>query len=274
MMIKSSVTISLVPSLAGGPWIFWDDPEISISKARTAGFDGVELYIPSADAVDSEKLHQLLTNNDIELSAVGTGAGRVLHQLDLTHPNIQIRQKARNFIKEIIDFGAEFGAPAIIGSMQGFQRDNIERDQTLKWLIEGLQILSEYALSMKVKLIIEPLNRYETNLINTLAAGTKIIKSVHNDNIRLLADLFHMNIEEDSIPATILDQGDYVGYVHWSDSNRRPVGMGHTDFHEIGQAFKDINYDGHVSAETFPYPDSDQAAAQTILTINKYLLSI
>jgi sugar phosphate isomerase/epimerase len=271
-MIKSCVTISLVPSLAGGPWIYWDELEISVPKARDAGFDAVELFTASAEAVDSDALFRVLDEHEMRLAAVGTGAGKVLHGLHLVSPDGNIRRKACDFISDMIELGARFGAPAIIGSMQGRVEAGVERGQALAWLIEAFNELGRKAADYGVNLILEPLNRYETDLVNTLAEGTNLIKSVGRDNIYLLADLFHMNIEEESIPGSIRSAGKYIGHVHFVDSNRRPAGMGHIDLAQAARALKEIGFDGYASAEALPYPDSDSAAAQTMAAFREFLI--
>jgi sugar phosphate isomerase/epimerase len=269
-MIKSCVTISLVPSLAGGPWIYWDDPQISIPKAKQLGFDAVELFTASADAVDSDTLFKLLDNNAMALAAVGTGAGKVLHGLHLTSPDKDIRRKARAFIAQMIEFGARFGAPAIIGSMQGRIEQGVERHKALDWLIEGLDQLGAKAADNGVDLVFEPLNRYETDMVNTLTDGIELIKSLQCKNVLLLADLFHMNIEEASIAEAIRGAGDHVGHVHFVDSNRRPAGMGHIDLAAAADALSEIGFKGYASAEAFAYPDPDSAAAQTMAAFKEF----
>jgi sugar phosphate isomerase/epimerase len=272
-MIKSCVTISLVRSLAGGPWVYWEELEVSIPKAKQLGFDGVELFTASADAVDSDDLFKLLDDNAIALAAVGTGAGKVLHGLHLASPNKDVRRKARAFVGEMIEFGARFGAPAIIGSMQGSTEQGIEKRQGLEWLIGSLDELGKRAGDNGVDLIFEPLNRYETDMVNTLADGIELIKSLQCKNVVLLADLFHMNIEEVSIADAIRSAGDYIGHVHFVDSNRRPAGMGHIDLVEVATAMSDIGFTGYASAEALAYPDPDSAAAQTIAAFRKFLFA-
>jgi sugar phosphate isomerase/epimerase len=269
-MIKSAVTISLVPSLSGGPWIYWDKLEVSIPKAKETGFDGIELFTASAEAVNGDTLSTLLSENDMKLSAAGSGAGRVLHQLHLTHPKSEIRMKAQEFIKEMIDFAGPFDAPVIIGSMQGEFSKEIDPEESYSWLAEGLIDLAKHAAIHGVKLIYEPLNRYETNIFNRLEDAVTFLKKHQIENVALLADLFHMNIEEQSIPDTIRTTKDYVGYVHFADSNRRPIGLGHTNMVEIAKALIDVGYDGFVSAEAFAYPDPDSAAKQTIDSFRQY----
>src|SRR5439155_23661188 len=108
------------------------------------------------------------------------------------------------------------------------------------------------------------LNRYETNLVNTVADGVRFLRDAGTANAKLLADLFHMNIEEADLPAAIRAGSDVIGHVHFVDSNRRAAGMGHTDFAPIGAALRETGYAGYLSAEAFPYPDSHAAAAATI----------
>lgn len=269
-MIKSCATIALVPEIKTGPWIYWDGPDISIPKAAKLGFDAVELFTASADAVDPEQLEQLCDANKIKIAAVGTGAGKVLYGWTLTSPDKHLRQSAIAFISEMVTFGARLGAPAIIGSMQGNVEPGIERPQAVAWLAEGLNELGSRAQEQGVNLIYEPLNRYETNMFNRLGAGAEFLETLGNGNVVLLADLFHMNIEEESIAGAIRENAQHIGHLHFADSNRRPVGMGHTDMTDIAQALTDIGYTGYASAEVFPWPNPDAAAEQTMRAFKKY----
>lgn len=269
-MIKSAVTIALVPQIKTGPWIFWNDLEEGLEKAAALGFDAVELFTASHDAVEPSKLADLLDHHSIRLAAVGTGAGKVIHGLTLTDPNPQVRENAISFISDMISFGARFGAPAIIGSMQGNVLPSANREETMSWLAEGLEILDKRAEESGVFLIYEPLNRYETNLLNTLESAAGFLEKNSLKHTRLLADLFHMNIEEENLAQAILYYGKYIGHVHFADSNRRPMGLGHTDMAPIAEALKEIGYAGYVSAEAFPFPDPDAAAEQTISSFRKF----
>lgn len=269
-MIKSCVTIALVPQIKTGPWIYWEDLEAGMEKASKLGFDAIELFTPSADAIEIPRLKELLSHHKLELAAVGTGAGKVIHGLTLTDPDPDIRAKAMSFISNMMDFGAAFGAPAIIGSMQGNVLPGNHREDTMSWLAEALNHLGNHAQSKGVTLIYEPLNRYETNLLNTIEAGSKFLGTLNTNSVKLLADLFHMNIEEGNLEESILNWGKYIGHVHFADSNRRPMGFGHTSMKEIAEALNTVGYSGYVSAEAFPYPDPDAAAEQTIEEFRKW----
>src|SRR5690606_2263485 len=133
---------------------------------------------------------------------------------------------------------------------------DVSKDQALGWLAEALQELGHHAHQYRIPLIYEPLNRYETNLINTVSDGVYFLEQAGIANVVLLADLFHMNIEENSIPTALRHGAKHIGHVHFVDSNRKPAGNGHLDFPPIAQALKDIGYDKYASAEAFAYPNS------------------
>ncbi len=269
-MIKSCVTIALVPGLKTGPWIFWGNLEESIAKAARLGFDGIELFTPTAEAVNPQALAVLLKEAGLALAAVGTGAGKVLQGLTLTDADPQVRKRAVSFIADMISFGARFGAPAIIGSMQGNAVPGVARETVFEWLAAGLTTLADHAHREGVQLIYEPLNRYETNLLNTQQDAAAFLRSLGSGNITLLADLFHMNIEEQSLPGAIREVGPAIGHVHFADSNRRPAGMGHTPMQEIADALQAVGYQGYLSAEAFPWPNPDEAAAQTMRAFRQF----
>lgn len=269
-MIKSSVTISLVPEARGGPFVFWDDLRAACRTARHLGFDAVEVFPPSHDALQPAELRALLDEHGLALAAVGTGAGWVKHRLHLCLPDASARQRARAFIRSIIDFAGACGAPAIIGSMQGRSGDGVDPFTALGYVSEALDDLGEHARQYEVPVIYEPINRYETNLINSIEAGLRLLKPLSTRNVVLLADLFHMNIEEQNIADAIRTGAGSIGHVHFVDSNRRPAGLGHIDFAPIAEALRAIGYQGYASAEALPYPDSDAAAAQTIESFRKF----
>jgi sugar phosphate isomerase/epimerase len=262
--MRSAVTISLVPEASGGPFVFWQDLAAGCAQAAELGFDAVEVFPRSAAELDVRLLRSCLDHHGLKLAAMGTGAGWVVQKLRLTDPEEVVRRKACAFIGEIIDIAGAFGAPAIIGSMQGRAEGGLSREQHLAWLAEALEELAPRAAGHGATLLIEPLNRYETNLINSVADGAKLIGLLNASNVKLLCDLFHMNIEESDIAGALIDADPLVGHVHFADSNRRAVGFGHTPMSPIISALRRIGYDGYLSAEVLSLPDSHAAARQTI----------
>lgn len=266
-MIQSSVTISLVPEVKGGPFVFWDDLEGACRDAAALGYAAVEIFLPSPSAISPAVLGQVLSRHNLELAALGTGAGWAVHKLHLTHPSAEIRVRAREFIKGMVRFGSEFGAPAIVGSMQGRHGDGVSSEQARSWLREALDELGKEAEAASVFLLFEPLNRYETNLLTQTADAVQLLASLESPNVKILCDLFHMNIEEENIGRSLRVAGENLGHVHWVDSNRRAAGFGHLDFREVAEALREMNYSGYLSAEALPYPDSRAAAIRSLATL-------
>lgn len=262
--MKSSVTVSLVPEVRGGPFVFWDELESAFQKASEIGFDAIEIFPANAEILNVPHLLGLQEQHGIKIAALGTGAGWVKQKLTLTSGNVEVRRGAVSFIRRMIEVAGELKCHTIIGSMQGRTDGEVTREVGIEYLREGLNELGRIAAAKGVILLYEHLNRYETNLFNRVEDVIPFVRSLEGSGVKMLLDLFHMNIEESSIPTAITQAADLVGHVHFVDSNRRAAGLGHIQYEPIIEALRTINYDGYLSAEAFPYPDSDRAARQTI----------
>ena len=263
-MIKTAITVSLVEQARGGPFVLWDGVEKGCETASKLGYDAIELFAPGPDVVPVDTLKGHLQKHQIDIAAVGTGAGMVIHGLNLCDPDSGRRGQAKAFIESMIRYGAQFGVPAIIGSMQGRWGGEVSRDQAFDWLRSALNELGAIAGDEGVPLIYEPLNRYETNMCNTVAQGVELCQSLSNPHVKLLADVFHMGIAEADPAAAMTAGKGYIGHVHFVDSNRNAAGMGHLDLDSIAKALSETGYDRYVSAECFPKPDAETAAKNTI----------
>ncbi len=267
----SAVTVSVVPEARGGPFVFWDDISKACESARRLGFDAIELFAPSPHAIPFDELSRLLAKHSLRLAAVGTGAGMVKHKLSLSDPDPKRRREAIQFASSMIEYGGRFKAPAIIGSMQGRWALPQSREQALETLRESINELGEFAHSIGMPLIFEPVNRYETNLVTSVTVGCEFLDSLKSKNVKLLADLFHLNIEEANIAEALRQAGSMIGHVHFADSNRLAAGFGHTDFPPIVAVLREIGYEGYLSAEVLSLPDADAAAAMTIKTFQQLM---
>ncbi len=267
--MRSAITVSLVPQAAGGPFVFWNGLADACEQASAHGFDAIEIFPPNAAALDVPAIRELVARHKLTVAAVGTGGGWVVNKWTLTHADAAIRAQAREFIRGIIDTAAALGAPAILGSMQGRWEGGVSREQALAWLGEALDDLGEHAAKLGVPFFYEPLNRFETNLFNRLGDTAAWLRTLRTKNVRILADLFHMNIEEADIAAAFRDAADLIGHVHFADSNRRAVGLGHTDIASAYAALDKIGYDGFLSAEILPLPDPQTAARETMRSFQK-----
>jgi sugar phosphate isomerase/epimerase len=269
--MRSAVTVSLVPQTKGGPFVFSNGLADAAEHAARLGFDALEIFPPAATAIDRAELRALLARHNLKLAAMGTGAGWVCHKWTLAHADAAIRRQAREFIRAIIDVAGEFGAPAIIGSMQGRWEGDVTREQAMAWFGEALDDLGEHARRYGVPLLCEPLNRYETNLCNRVGETAAWFRTLRTTNVRVLADLFHMNIEDADLAVALREAGPLLGHVHFADSNRRAIGFGHTAVAPVVAALREMNYSGYLSAEIFPLPDPLAAATQTIAAFREHL---
>lgn len=267
---RTAVTLCAFPEAAAGPFVFHGLLEVGFTKAAAHGFDAVELFLAGPDAVPVEEILALANHHRLAIAAVGSGAGMVKHGLSLTDPDASQRGKARSFLLEMIHFAGKLGAPVILGSMQGKSGGAVSREQALDWLAEALHEAGTTAAEYNVPFLYEPLNRYETNLFNRQVVATAWLAERKITNVKLLADLFHMNIEEDDIAAALVEAGPWIGHIHWADSQRRAMGTGHTDPAPIIAALRQTGYEGYISAEIFPLPDAETAASQTLASLRPF----
>src|SRR5690606_36180 len=209
--MRSAITVSLVEEARGGPFVFWHGLPGAIRTAKDLGFDAVEIFAASPLEVDVAETKKLLDDAGLKVAAVGTGAGWVINRVHLVDANPVTRENAREFIRSMILMGAEFGAPAIIGSMQGRWEDDVSHEACLDHTREAIEQLDKYAKEHDHLLIYKPLKSYETNMCITKAHGAALLESLDTYNVKLLADLLHMNIEETSSAKGIRDGGRHIG---------------------------------------------------------------
>lgn len=257
--------------------MLWGDLASNVSLAKQLGFDAVEIFPPGPEFFDHANdglatLGQILRDHGMAVAAVGTGAGWVRHRLSLADPSPVQRAKAIEFIQRILDAAKEFQAPAIIGSMQGRSSPDMPLDRARGALREALERLDEHAASIGGAVLYEPLNRYETDQCNRLQSGVECIAGLRST--RLLADWFHMNIEEADMAEAIRLAGQNIGHIHFADTNRQAIGLGHLDVGPLASALQEIGYSGYLSAEVFPLPDPLSAAKQTMVAFKKFTASL
>jgi sugar phosphate isomerase/epimerase len=239
--------------------------------AATLGFDAVEVFPNGPEDPELDQLPDLLSRYRLKLAAIGTGAGWLKHQWSLSSSDPEIRRKAVGFVEGLIDRAGPLGAPAIVGSMQGRSQPPASRESCLERLADALGHLSRHATAAhQTTLLYEPLNRYETDLFCQLTPARRWLEEEGLDGVRLLADLFHMNLEEHHPAQAILSNGAAIGHVHLADSNRQAMGRGHTQQKAILEALWRIGYSGFLSAEVFPIPNAVVAAKQTLVAVDQW----
>jgi sugar phosphate isomerase/epimerase len=248
---------------------FKGDFETNVAKIAAWGYNGAELAIRDPKLVDDDALLLVVTQHGLEVPAIGTGQAWGEEGLSFTDPDPDVRAAAIQRVCNHVPFAARTGAVIIIGLLRGIVKPGVEHEQAYAWLVEALQRCSAAAAPHGVRLVLEPINRYETTLINNVDQGLALIEAVGADNFGLLLDTFHMNIEEPKIEDSIRTAGDRIFHFHVADSNRWYPGAGHIDFGSVMATLRDIGYAGYVSVEAMPMPDADTCAERAIANLRR-----
>lgn len=237
--------------------------------AHRAGFDGLELG-PEHLNVTVDQILAQLDGTDITISAI-------VGSLELLNPDIDARRRAIQLDRDRLRMAEELGANGVIevpvfgpsrfpDASPVFSSYELER----RILISGLRELADVTERTGTPILIEPLNRYETHFINRIEQATDIIVEVGKGQFKILADFFHMNIEERSIDTAIRGGGNLLGYVHLADTNRLQPGAGHMDFRKGFTALRSIGYDGWLTVESgVEEGEGERALKQSVELIRK-----
>ena len=266
--MKFSVVLSTHPAQFQAA-TFKGDLETNLRRIAALGYDGVELAIRDPRLVQRNELGRLVQTCGLPVSAIGTGQAWGEEGLSFTDPDPVVRGAAIERIKSHVPLAAELGAAIIIGLIRGVVRPGVEAAQAMDWLVAALQECSAAASLAGIRLAVEPINRYETTLVNSVDQGLTLIRNVGADNLGLLLDTFHMNIEEADILSSIQACGERIYHFHVADSNRWYPGAGHLDFRAILAALQATGYRGWVSGEFLPLPDAETAARESITTLRQ-----
>ena len=266
--MKSAIVLSTQPA-AFSAVAYKGKVKENLHKIKNAGFDGVELAVRDPKLLSIDEILGHCKDLNMDVCAIGTGQAFGEDGLSLTHPDLSIRKQAIERLITHIDFAEQFQAFVIIGLIRGRYSKDVSKEQSDQWFLEGMIECASY--KPNIKMIIEPINRYETDIINTVDGGLDFLKKLQKDNVGLLLDSFHMNIEEVSITASIIKAAASVFHFHVADSNRWYPGAGHIPFDDVINALKKINYNGYVSAEIMPEPDPDTATVKSSAFFKKAL---
>jgi sugar phosphate isomerase/epimerase len=260
------IGVSLSPTKTKfGPLLFAGDLFPALEQVKAYGYDGIELSLLDSQKIDQDQIMEELERLGLGVFAIATGQTYVTDGYCLYSGDDGKRTKSVERLYHHIDFAAKLDSAVIVGGIRGRIEDGCKNPSEVKE--KGHQAVADcarYAEQKNVVLLIEPVNRYETNVINTVEEGLELIRSIDSKQLKLLPDTFHMNIEERSIEDSIIQAGDDLGYIHFADSNRLAAGLGHLDFSSIVGALKKISFDGPIGVEVLPKPDDHAAAKQAI----------
>jgi len=259
------------PDVAYGPLALLSGTfEEKVGKAAKLGYDGLELMVRDPVGLDWAAVKATVAAAGLELPQVVTGELFGADGLCLVTADEELRRRAEERTRSVIDLAAYLGAMVNIGRLRGQLKFLGNVSDVWAVAVERLRGVITYAAERGVKITLEPINRYETDFVFSAADGMRLVEDLACDNIGLMLDLFHMNIEDASIEKGLRLAGDRLWHVHIADSNRQYPGSGHLNFASIFATLEDMGYHGFVSAEILPLPDPDTAAQKTIEFLQAY----
>lgn len=235
-------------------WVspFSNDTFDILSKAKDLGFSYIEICVEDPETIDTDSIKKELDR--IKLNALVGGAFGPSRDISSEDPSI--RRSGVGYIKTCIDYANRldskiFSGPMYSATGKAKLRTEEEKKMQWSWAVENLKECAEYAGSKGVKLAIEPLNRFETDFINTVEQGMSLLKLIDFENTGLLLDTFHMNIEETDIGAALKLAGEKIFNFHACSNTRGTPGDDHIDWPVIAKAFHDLNYKNPIIIESF-----------------------
>lgn len=266
--ISFALTLSAKPD-ESAPFLYSGPLDQGIHFARSLGYDCVELHISDPCDLPFSRIDTALLDTGLRVSALGTGRAYAEDRLSLTDPNPQRKKEAVSRIKSFIDAASHFHSLVIIGCVRGNLKSLSQEASALELLADSMKELDSYASSSQVTLVMEPINRYENNFLCSTQSVASFIQNTQLENVKLMADTFHMNIEDHDILQSFAAYHNDIYYIHFADSNRSYPGQGHIDFKKIVAILKDCNYNKTISAECQIFPDAKLIAKNWLTAVKE-----
>ena len=246
-------------------WIVGDEPlEVSCRRLRDCGYDGIE-FAAEPYKLDADECLALMEKYNLNCRSL---CGIFGEDRDLTASGEE-GEKAVQYIRDSVDFAVRVGAGILIVVPSPVGRtakpEGISMEELLGNAVTNIRSAADYAAGKGVKLALEAINRYETYFANTLKKAYDLAVRINHPNVGVMADLFHMSLEEANIPDSLYMIKDRLLHVHIADNTREAAGMGHTDFSSVLRTLKNIGYEGSLTME-FMYRLADPYSAVGIST--------
>lgn len=227
-----------------------------IERVAELGYNGVEISVVlhmKPEKVDQEKRARIrgkIESNNLEICA--------MHhiypsEVKLLSPQKNERENAFDYTKKVIKLASDLGCKIVVagGGSSRKRSSEVIFKQAWEWLVEIFVQCADFARDHRIIIAIEPLNRYETNMINNTQESLRLVNEVGSPALKVMYDTYQMNIEEASFVQSVKQAGDQLVHVHVADNNRLAPGKGHIDFKEVLKALKSIGYQGYLSLEVY-----------------------
>jgi D-psicose/D-tagatose/L-ribulose 3-epimerase len=233
-----------------------DDQSAQFHKAHAAGYDGVEISLVAGVPVPVDRIQAESERHGLEVvCSTGLSPDR-----DVSSPDPQIRRAGLEHLTNAVKTAAQLGSPILGGVTYAPWLQHVDhadlpraRERSARALHEVAQIAGDHGLD----LCVEVLNRFETNMFNTVDEALTFLDMVDHPAAKIELDTFHMNIEEEDLGAAVRRTGSRLGHVQCAGNARRAPQHGHIDWDAIRAGLDEVGYEGWIVFETFPNPDTE-----------------
>ncbi len=221
-------------------------------KVKSMGFDLFEVSCENPDLLDPKAVRRELERNGLQ----GIICGAFGPDRNLCSSDPGVVANARSYIRWLIDAAETVESPVVCGPMYsavGKEHLDDAAARKAEWdrAVEGVRDLAIVARPKGIRLAMEPLNRFETDLINIVAQGLDFIDQAGMDNVGLHLDTFHMHLEEKDSAAAIRKASDRIFHFHACENDRGVPGTGQVHWQDIAAALKEVQYAGPIVIESF-----------------------
>lgn len=248
-------------------WL-WTSPfttesiEVLFPKIASMGFDVVEIAVEDPLLIDIKAVKQGLQKHKLKAIVCGAfGPSR-----DLTHEDSSVHRNCFTYIKSCLDFCVELDTPFFGGPMYsavGKARMLPPEKRKKEWdmAVKNLRVVCDMASSRGLQIGLEPLNRFESDLVNTAEDVDRLIRDIDHPSAKIMLDGFHMNIEEKDVEQAIITAGKNLIHVQVSENYRGTPGTGQTRWGAYRRGLEAIGYEGTVTIESFTPENRELAGA-------------
>ncbi|MGE4484830.1 MAG: sugar phosphate isomerase/epimerase family protein [Oscillospiraceae bacterium] len=229
-----------------------------LERVKTLGFDAAEINVADPTKYNMKELKRHLYDNGLVCCAALTGLS-LKGDRNLVTADKANRQAAVDMLKQYIDFCKELDAITIVGTYRAYIPFSDDPKPYVENYRESVIKLAEYAEEVGVIIVLEAINMYYTNFLNSMREMTRFVKELNMPSVKLHLDSSHMILHDVDVHSRIIACGDDLKYVHFSDSDRYACGTGNINFSEYIRGLYDLDYDGYCTIEVVPYPNQERA---------------
>lgn len=269
-MIRLSYAVALSDCRSKKMQCYRGELDAVCGELKALGYDGVELFARNPRELDQDAIAATLKRHGLAMPELSSGPASE-DKLSLTDPDPAVRAATRQRLKDYVDMAARWGAQMHLGRIRGNIPEGEGAREAALQMEEGFREIADYGQARGVRILLEPQCRFQVNCLNSVLEGVAYVRKLGHPNLGIVADTFHMNIEDPSIPASLMAAKPHLWHVHFADSNRWYPGAGHLPFAEILEALRLVGYDGFITMEMEQQPDSSTAARRAIQTVRALL---